>query len=104
MLVQYKPGAKLAMADALSRLYVRASIGENELDPDWPLLVLRTKDKGFPAGTTDITKKTVIKNEHLFADVYRTLHRKMTDGTTIVVNCAINAISICPSNIDSCED
>ena len=83
MLIQYKPGAELAMADTLSRLYVRASQGENGLNPDWPLLVLRTKDKGFPPGTTDITKETVIKNEHLFADVYRTLNRKMSDGTTI---------------------
>ena len=56
MLIQYKSGAKLAMADALSRLYVCASRGENGLDSDWPLLVLQTKDKGFPPGTTDITK------------------------------------------------
>ncbi|KAJ9089605.1 hypothetical protein DSO57_1011204 [Entomophthora muscae] len=83
MLIQYKPRAKFAMADALSHLYVRASRGKNGLNPDWPLLVLHTKDKGFPAGTTNITRETVIKNEHLFANVYGTLHRKMSDGTTI---------------------
>ncbi|KAJ9062765.1 hypothetical protein DSO57_1007121 [Entomophthora muscae] len=83
MLIQYKPGAEIAMTDALSHLYVCASRRENGLDPDWPLLVLQTKDKGFPPGTADITKETVIKNEHLFADVYGTLHRKMTDSTTI---------------------
>ncbi|KAJ9066822.1 hypothetical protein DSO57_1005785 [Entomophthora muscae] len=83
MLIQYKPGPELAIADALLCLYVRATRGENGLSPDWPLLVLRTKDKGFPPDTTNITKKTVIKSKHLFAEVYGTLHRKMSNGTTI---------------------
>ncbi|KAJ9052938.1 hypothetical protein DSO57_1029098 [Entomophthora muscae] len=96
MLIQYKPGAKLVMADALSRLYVCASRGENGLGPDWSLLVLCTKDKGFPEGITDITKEMVIKNEHLFADVYRTLHRKMLDGTTIG-----NSAHVDTKNVDS---
>ncbi|KAJ9050299.1 hypothetical protein DSO57_1015690 [Entomophthora muscae] len=80
MLIQYKPGAELSMADALSRLYVCASRGENGLSPDWPLLVIQTKDERVSPGTTNITKKTVIKNKYLFADVYGTLNRKMSDA------------------------
>ncbi|KAJ9052387.1 hypothetical protein DSO57_1034638 [Entomophthora muscae] len=83
MLIQYKPGAKLVMEDTLSRLYVCAIRGENGLDPDWPLLVLKTKDEGFPPGTTNMTKETVIKNKNLFAEVYGNLHKKNSDRTTI---------------------
>ncbi|KAJ9062733.1 hypothetical protein DSO57_1007644 [Entomophthora muscae] len=83
MVDNYKPGPELAMADALLHLYVRDTRGNNGLNPDWPLLAIQTKDKGFPPGNTDITKETVINNKHLFADVYRTLHCKMTERTTI---------------------
>lgn len=47
------------------------------------MAALDTLDKDFSSGTTDITKEIVIKNKHLFADMYGTLHQKMSDRTTI---------------------
>ena len=71
------------MVDALSQFYIHNIQGEKGLDPDWPLIIMQNKDKGFPVGTMDVTCNTVIKNKHLFTDIYGTLHRKLPDGTTV---------------------
>ena len=56
MKLQYKTGKDLVAANALLRLYIQDSQEKIGLNPDWPLLVLHTKDKCFPSGTTNITK------------------------------------------------
>lgn len=81
--IQYKPGKELVTADALSQLYICNTQGEKSLDPNWPLLIMCNKDEGFLAGTTDVTYNTIVKNEHLFIDLYGTLHQKLPDGTTV---------------------
>ena len=80
--IEYKPGTELKFADALSRLYIRRSVGTDDVDPDWPLLVMRNKNEAFPADTTDATKAMVLKHEDEFANVHGTLHRKLTEGNT----------------------
>jgi hypothetical protein len=81
--IQYKPGKELVTTDALSQLYVCAAHRTTGLDPDWPLLIMQNKDKGYPVGTNSITQETVAKNEHLFVDLYGTLNRKLSNGSLV---------------------
>ena len=81
--IEYKPGQELLTADALSRLYVRSTTGSDQLDPDWPLLIMQNLEEGYPAGTSPLTQDTVAKNRHLFRNVHRTLHWVKTDGQTV---------------------
>ena len=83
MLIKYKPVEELKVADALPCLYLRRSHGVEGLNPDWPMLIMRNKNKEFPEGTKKIAQSMVIKNKHLFANVHGVLHRKMTDGTSV---------------------
>ncbi|KAJ9065865.1 hypothetical protein DSO57_1015293 [Entomophthora muscae] len=38
--IEYKPEKELVTADALLQLYVASITGDNDLDPDWPMLYL----------------------------------------------------------------
>lgn len=38
MIIQYLTGKEILTADALYQLLVRSSIGDNGLNPDWPII------------------------------------------------------------------
>ena len=71
------------MADALSRLYVRNTHSNDELDPNQPLLILKNLKELFPIGTSPKTIEMVAKHCDKYIDKYGTLHKKLSDGSTI---------------------
>ena len=81
MQITYKPGKEMLTADALSRLYKKHSSGNEGLDPDWPMLIMGNLQEGFPPGVTMITQEKVLKNKHLFKNVYGTLHQSYPTAT-----------------------
>ncbi|KAJ9048297.1 hypothetical protein DSO57_1036455 [Entomophthora muscae] len=70
--VEYNPGKEILTADALSRLYSKHVLCADG-DPDWPMLIMGDFQEGFlPRTPMDIQEK-VLKNKHLFKNVYGTL-------------------------------
>ena len=55
--IEYKPGSKLVTANALSRLYVESVTGDDNLDPNWPLLYLRPEKVRYE----NINSRTILK-------------------------------------------
>ncbi|KAJ9057221.1 hypothetical protein DSO57_1024751 [Entomophthora muscae] len=55
---------------------------------------------------TKVTTTKTVRNKELELTLYvfDVVYRQELVPSAIVVNCAINAILICPSNIDSCKD
>lgn len=82
MCIEYKSGSELKFAEALSRLYCCRAVGEDSVDPDWPMLVMRNKDAGFLAGTSEATRAKVLNHKDKFSNAHDTLHRKLADGNT----------------------
>lgn len=80
--IKYKPSIKIKFADALSHLYIRRNISTYIVDLDWPLLTIRNKEEGFPAGTTEATKVIVLKQEEEFVNMFGTLHLKNANNNT----------------------
>ena len=44
---------------------------------------MRNLQEGFPPGTTLDTQGKVLKNKHLFKNVYGTLHQILSNGDTV---------------------
>ena len=65
--IQYKRGAELVTADALSRLCQPREDHPDHLDPDWPNLYnTEYKTKGKDPATHQLTHDTLIRNEKYF--------------------------------------
>ena len=45
MTIEYKPGKEMVTADALSQLYTHMMQGTNQLNPDWPMLIMKDLDE-----------------------------------------------------------
>ena len=63
--IEYKPGKELVTADALSRLYMESITGDDQLDPDWPLLYLRPEKTRYE-GLNSTTISKIKDNESQF--------------------------------------
>ena len=73
----------MVTADALSQLYIHMTQGTDQLDSDWPMLVMKDLDKGLLLATLMQTQEMVIKNKHLFWNHYGKLHCILTEGGSV---------------------
>ena len=80
MTTKYKPGKEMVMADSLFWLYTCMMQGTNQLNLDWPMLIMKDLDEGFPPATSMQTQEMVIKNKHLFWNHYGMLHCILPEG------------------------
>ena len=80
LIIQYRPGKDMLTADALSRLFVRSSTGDDGLDPDWPMIYNHNLDQELPANTSPKTRDMVIQNRHLFVNKNGVILRRLDDG------------------------
>lgn len=69
-------------ADALSRLYSKHVLCADG-NPNWPMLIMGNLQKVFPPGTSMYIQERVLKNKHMFKNVYGTLHQILSNGDTI---------------------
>lgn len=70
--IEYKPGTKLKLAEIFSRLYIQFSVSTDGVNPDWTLLVMRNKSKGFPANSTEAIRAMVLKHKYTFLNIIGT--------------------------------
>ena len=47
MTIEYKPGKEIVTTDALTQLYTCMTQGTYQLDPEWPMLVMKDLDEEF---------------------------------------------------------
>ena len=71
------------MANALSRLYNQNPKGQEGLDPNWALLVMKNLEVEYPKGTSPQTIDMVAKNCHRFINKYGTLHQVLDEKLTV---------------------
>ena len=69
-------------ADTLSRLYSKHALCPDG-NPNWPMLIMGNLQEGFPPGTPMDIQEKVLKNKHLFKNVYGTLHQIIPNGDTV---------------------
>lgn len=94
MQIKYKPGKEMLTADALSRLYSKHVICADG-NPDWPMLIMGNLQEGFHPGTPMDIQEKVLKNKHMFENLYGTLHQILSNDDTVPYvpltcrNCAV---------------
>lgn len=66
-------------ADSLSRLFFRLSTGDNDPNPDWPMIYNYNLDQELPPCISAKTRNMVIQNKHLFANKNEAILQKLED-------------------------
>lgn len=80
--IEQKSRTELKFSDSLLRLVIRRSIHTNKFDPEWPILIMHNKEKGFPLDITEATKAMMIKNKDNFVNIFGSLHLKLANNNT----------------------